>query len=67
MISYDSKANEYLMTRKDIDDELPKGWEWINEWQIDINGCVASDGMVHFILYLLSCGYLMICVKSNYY
>ena len=45
MVSFDSKGNEIEMTRQHIDDELPKGWKWINDWQIDINGSVASDGM----------------------
>ena len=44
MLSFDSKGNELLMSRHHIDDEIPKGWEWINDWEIDISGSVASDG-----------------------
>ena len=43
-MSFDKDCNEHLMTRDDIDNEIPKGWKWTNQWQADIVGNVASDG-----------------------
>ena len=54
MLSFNEEGNEYFMTREHIDKELPKGWKWINDWQIDINGSVAADGKSLIVDFMLA-------------
>ena len=35
--------------------ELPEGWKWDNEWNVDMNRGVDDEGMSFLSCYIFSC------------
>jgi len=47
----DTKGNEW--TRNIIHDKMPKGWNWANDWDIDVNPKVDKDGWMYGVDFLV--------------
>lgn len=41
--------------------KLPDGWEWQDDWQIDLNRAVDEEGLSCVCVYVYLCTHLCVC------